>query len=337
MGGAAVLDAWEVGPTGYASAAARPWDAAKQDIVRAVFDADFAQGGLSSADYLFMGLQNLVEVRGFEALQGAASFTQTFNGCARLETVYASAWAPEASPTGSLPFYACGRLVGGGGFVPSSLSSVSRLSLGEGGVLTDPASDARAWIGCHQYADGEPVLTAEATPEEGRELVSSGRICAQGRYCGVGYQPWYATRHSAARATLAADMATFGEVNMDYWFYGHAALLGVEGLSNLRGTREMRYAFASCTGLTELDLSGFDESALEDATYCFSGCPNLATIWADAGWELPADCSGTATFYQCTALVGGAGTTYDGGRTSAAYLRIDGGADAPGYLTARGV
>jgi len=38
-------------------------------------------------------------------------------------------------------------------------------------------------------------------------------------------------------------------------------------------------------------------------------------------------------FYNCTNLVGGQGTKYDGSNTDATYARIDGGADAPGYFT----
>lgn len=335
VSGAAVVESWEVEAQGYASAGERPWDDAKLDVKRAVFDSDFSQGGLASANYFFAGFGNLIEVEGFEALQGVGSFSQTFNGCSALETIYATEWAPSASPAGSLPFYSCGRLVGGQGFVPSSTTGVSSLCLGEDGVLTDPGADARDWFRCYQYDDGELVLTASAEPEAGRVLVASGRLCAQARYDGVGYQPWYGTRHELSSVSIAADMATFDCVNMDYWFYGHSSVLSVGGLGNLRGTREMRYAFASCSGLAALDFSGFDESALEDVFCCFSGCSSLTTIWADADWALPAGCTGSQAFYQCQALVGGAGTTFAASRTSAVYMRIDGSVAAPGYLTAK--
>lgn len=130
-------------------------------------------------------------------------------------------------------------------------------------------------------------------------------------------------------------MATFDHMNMDCWFYGHTAITSVNGLSNLRGTREMRYSFASCVSLTSIDLSGFDESSLEDVFYCFSGCSALTTIWADPDWALPAGCTGSRAFYRCQALVGGTGTTFATSRASATYMRIDGGAAAPGYLTVK--
>ena len=333
--GAVILDAWEVDAAGYSSAGARPWDDVKLDVTRVVFDSDFSQGGLTNASYFFNGFLNLVEITGFEEMQGVGSFNQTFSGCASLETIYATEWAPTSSPTGSLAFYSCGRLVGGGGFVPDTMANISHLALGEDGVLTDPAADTRDWFYCYQYGDGELVFTASASPESGRTLVTSCRLCAQARYDSVGYQSWYDTRDDLDTVTIAADMATFDHVNMDYWFYGHTAITSVNGLSNLRGTREMRYAFASCLSLTSIDLSGFDESSLEDVFYCFSGCSALTTIWADADWALPSGCTGSQAFYQCQALVGGAGTTFATSRTSAMYMRIDGGVAAPGYLTVK--
>ena len=333
--GAVILDAWEVDAAGYSSAGARPWDDVKLDVTRVVFDSDFSQGGLTNASYFFNGFLNLVEITGFEEMQGVGSFNQAFSGCASLETIYATEWAPTSSPTGSLAFYSGGRLVGGGGFVPDTMANISHLALGEDGVLTDPAADTRDWFYCYQYDDGELVFTASASPEAGRTLVTSCRLCAQARYDSVGYQSWYDTRDDLDTVTIAADMAIFDHVNMDYWFYGHTAITSVNGLSNLRGTREMRYAFASCLSLTSIDLSGFDESSLEDVFYCFSGCSALTTIWADADWALPSGCTGSQAFYQCQALVGGAGTTFATSRTSAMYMRIDGGVAAPGYLTVK--
>ena len=97
----------------------------------------------------------------------------------------------------------------------------------------------------------------------------------------------------------------------------------------------MWHTFNSCKALVSLDLSGMDSSSLEDLTYTFSGCVALATIWADAGWALPAGASGMQTFHQCSQLVGGSGTTYASSRVSYQYMRIDGGTAAPGYLTAK--
>ncbi len=333
--GAVILKAWEVDPEGYSSAGARPWDEDKLSVTRAVFDDDFSEGGLESAAYLFHGFENLVEVEGFEELSGVTSMNQMFVSCASLETIWAEVFMGSVT-SGSLMFSGCRRLVGGEGYVPEQTDDHDALNFGESGVLTYPDADNREWFRCFLYADGELVLTSATEPEAGRELVSSGRLCANARYNSVGYQPWYDHRHDVEWVTVAADMASYDHVNTNYWFYGHQAITEVEGMGNLRGVREMQHTFNSCEGLTEIDLSGLDPSSLEDLVYTFGGCGSLVTIWADADWALPSSgVSGFQTFYQCASLVGGAGTTYASSRAGYQYMRIDG-AGGAGYLTAKG-
>ena len=302
-----------------------------------VFDGDFSGGGLTNASYFFHGFENLVEVEGFEELSGATSMNQMFVSCASLalETIWADGFTSSAT-SGSLMFSGCSRLVGGQGYVPEQMDNHAELNYGSDGVLTDPASDQREWFRCFLYADGGLVLTAAAEPEAGRELVSSGRLCANARYNSVGYQPWYDHRHDVEAVEIAADMATYDHVNTNYWFYGHQEIASVTGMGNLSGVREMQHTFNSCVGLTEIDLSGLDPSSLEDLAYTFGGCGSLVTIWADADWALPSSgVSGFQTFYQCSSLVGGAGTTYASSRAGYQYMRIDGVGSA-GYLTAKG-
>ena len=94
------------------------------------------------------------------------------------------------------------------------------------------------------------------------------------------------------KATFSEDLLGLTYANLSYWFYTDGEMTEVVGLSNLPEVREMRYAFSNCDGLTELDLSGFPTEGLTDLFYCFSGCSNLTTIWADADWSLPAGCEG---------------------------------------------
>ena len=161
-------------------------------------------------------------------------------------------------------------------------------------MLTDPADDRREWFRCFLYADGGLVLTAATEPEAGRELVSSGRLCANARYNSVGYQPWYDHRHDVERWRSPPTWRPTTPREHDYWFYGHGEITSVTGMGNLSGVREMQHTFNSCEGLTEIDLSGLGPSSLEDLAYTFGGCGSLVTIWADADWELPS--SGVSGF-----------------------------------------
>lgn len=334
--GAVILKAWEVDPAGYASAGARPWDDDKLSVTRAVIDEDMESSALASAAYLFHGCENLVEVEGFGHLVTPTNMNQMFVSCASLETIWADSFYGSVE-SGTLMFSGCRRLVGERGYVPEQSDDHLNLHFESTGVLTHPdgSEDEREWFRCFLYADGELVLTAGTAPEAGRELVSSGRLCANARYNSVGYQPWYDHRDDVEAVEIAADMATYGHVNTNYWLYGHQAVTDVTGVGNLHGVREMQHTFNSCTGLAEIDLSGLDPSSLEDLAYTFGGCASLVTIWADADWALPTSgVSGFQTFYQCTSLVGGAGTTYASSRAGYQYMRIDGVGGA-GYLTAK--
>lgn len=334
--GAVILKAWEVDPAGYSSAGSRPWDDDKLSVTRAVIDEDMEESGLESAAYLFHGCENLVEVTGFGHLVTVTNMNQMFVSCGSLETIRADNFYAHVE-SGTLMFSGCRRLVGERGYVPEQTDDHLNLHFETTGVLThtDGSEDEREWFRCFLYGDGELVLTAATEPEAGRGLVSSGHLCANARYNSVGYQPWYDHRHDVERVTVAADMATYGHVNTNYWLYGHQAVTEITGMGNLHGVREMQHTFNSCEGLTEIDLSGLNPSSLEDLAYTFGGCGSLVTIWADADWALPASgVSGFQTFYQCTSLVGGAGTTYASSRAGYQYMRIDGVGGA-GYLTAK--
>ena len=336
--GGVPVDAWEIDPAGYSSASARPYDSIKLQVQKVVIHSSWTQVGMVKADYLFNAFQSMTEVSGFENMSGITSAAQLFTSCGKLETIYATSFS-NSGLSGSLMFNGCNRLVGGtDGFVPSTTSGASVCKLGSGGVLTDPNDDNRHWFWAHYYADGEGVLTASSTPESGRELVASGRICAEAKYVGLGFTPWDGVtgpthRQHLTSATFAADMASFSYLNFNYLFYSATNLASVTGLGNLSGVRSMRFMFASCA-VQVLDFRGFDPSALTDLYYAFSSCSSLTTINADSTWALPTSgISGSQCFYSCsTNLVGGNGTVWANSKTAYTYFRIDT-ASTPGYIT----
>ena len=67
----------------------------------------------------------------------------------------------------------------------------------------------------------------------------------------------------------------------------------------------------------------------------FKGCSALTTIMVGDGWTTANLTESADVFKDCTSLVGGAGTPYDGSHIDYTYARIDGGSDNPGYFTAK--
>lgn len=199
------MNAWEIDPAGYSSTSARPYDSIKLQVRRVVIHSSWTQVGMTKADYLFNAFQSMTEVSGFENLSDITSAAQMFTSCPALETIYATSFS-NSGLSGSLMFTGCNRPVGGtDGFVPSSTSGASVCKLGAGGVLTDPNNDGRHCFYAHYYADGEGVITATATPESGRTLLASERICAEAKYVALGFTrrgtgPWGPRTGSTSRA-----------------------------------------------------------------------------------------------------------------------------------------
>jgi hypothetical protein len=227
--------------------------------------------------------------------------------------------------------YGCSRLVGGTGYVAGGTAGKSALSLGSTGVLTNPSQDSREWVWAHLYDTGALEITSTQTPDSGRTLLASGRVCANAHYQMSSAMPWYDYRSSLLTCAFLQDIAV-DVASMDYWFYSDTALTAVMGWANVNGLASMRYTFNGCTGLTSLSLAGLDPTVLTDFFYAFAGCTNLVTIYADATWALAAGASGMSTFYNCGSLVGGNGTAYSGSATSYARCVIDR-AGQVGYLT----
>ncbi len=133
--------------------------------------------------------------------------------------------------------------------------------------------------------------------------------------------------------TIAEDASRLAAVNLNYWFYGCTALVGVEGPGRLRGVSRMNCTFNACSALASLDLRGMDPGSLTSLLYTFGSCASLERIVVDASWALPKGCAGSQTFYRCKALVGGNGTAFDSGKAGHAMAVVDR-EGSPGYLTA---
>ncbi len=332
---AKIRTAWEVSTSGYAATTDRPWDGNKAEVARVVIDPSFAGAGVTSAAYWFLGFTAMTEVRGFQYLSGITDALQMFSSCSQLRSIYATSFNYSAIKKYTGMFYGCSRLVGGtDGYVPTSTSGASVCKVGAGGVLTDPDNDTRKWFWGTVFADGEVSLSVEGADASGREVLASGLVCANAKYTAIQSNPWADYSKLITSVAIAPDMATLVAINTNYWFYGCQALATVSGMGNLRNVSQMQFMFNSCTALVELDMRGFDPSKLTNLTYLFAGCSALKTVLVDPTWTLPkSGVSGSGTFYNCKAIVGGNGTTYSSSAYGYAMMRVDA-AGAAGYLTA---
>ena len=147
---------------------------------------------------------------------------------------------------------------------------------------------------------------------------------------------WYDQREIITNVVFDASFANCTTLTSTaFWFYECKNLTTVTGISNLKtdNVTDMRGMFTNCSGLAELDLTGFNTGSVTDMRRMFAGCQNLTTIYAGEKWSTASVTEGSGMFNDCSSIIGGAGTRFDAHYTDQTFAHIDGGSNNPGYLT----
>ena len=133
-----------------------------------------------------------------------------------------------------------------------------------------------------------------------------------------------------------SKFVTTNVVTMYAMFYYCKAVKKLDLYSfNTSKVTSMQSMFYGCENLEKLDLIGWDMAKVTTTEYMFYGCKALTTIKCTTDLsKSSALTTSNNMFTNCSALVGGNGTTYDGGKADKTYARPDGGTSAPGYFTA---
>ena len=258
-----------------------------------------------------------------------------FSHCSNLETIWVSDLWTDNNNNGDLMFELCEKLVGGQGTVyDADHINASYAHIDEGatnpGYLTDPSQPLPYAV----LSENNTVLT----------FYYDNQKAAQG---GMGLGPftestqrgWDGYAYNIQSIAFDESFANCTTItSTKYWFAGITNLTTLTGLDNLKteNVTDMSYMFSGCSSLTNLDLSSFTTSSVTDMQFMFSQCSGLETIYVGNGWSLESissQQSGTDMFTGCTALIGGAGTTFDENHVDYTYARIDEGESNPGYLT----
>ncbi|MBR7090848.1 MAG: BspA family leucine-rich repeat surface protein [Clostridia bacterium] len=108
--------------------------------------------------------------------------------------------------------------------------------------------------------------------------------------------------------------------------------INFNGIVDTSAVTDMEGMFDGCSGLTTLDLSGWDTSSVTTVSFMFAACSRLTTIYVDDKWSTVSVTSGVFMFMGCGELVGGNGTKMNISYRDHTYARVDT-ASTPGYLT----
>ncbi len=137
-------------------------------------------------------------------------------------------------------------------------------------------------------------------------------------------------------------------ITLDLSGWGSDYLNSIEGLlnecTNLQSINMSGFNFGMVTSLAGLfysqylpnleviDFSDVNISNVTETNAAFS-TPKLRTVYVSNTWDTSGITSSGGMFYNCYAIVGGAGTTYDENHIDKEYARVDGGQSNPGYFT----
>ena len=147
---------------------------------------------------------------------------------------------------------------------------------------------------------------------------------------------WFYDMENLQSITGISYLNTSEVTMMSYMFYGCSGLtsLDLSGFDTQNVTN-MSYMFRGCSDLTSLDLSGFDTQTVTNMICLFYSCSSLTAIYVGSSWSTENVTSSVSMFFGCTSLVGGQGTTYsDSNPKDKTYAHIDGGPSNPGYFRA---
>ncbi len=140
--------------------------------------------------------------------------------------------------------------------------------------------------------------------------------------------------NTALKVVDVSEFDTQNVTDFDQVFDGCTSLEEIIGLDKWNTAKGVSFVeFLLNTKVRVLDLSSFDMSSAVYVTNMFHINSELTTIYAGDNWNLnPDQLSQTGGMINYSPkLVGGQGTTYSS--SDAGYMRIDGGEEAPGYLT----
>ena len=128
---------------------------------------------------------------------------------------------------------------------------------------------------------------------------------------------------------------THNVTNMGFMFHYNFWLknINVRGWNTAKVTN-MNGMFQGIAEVEELDLNSFNTKKVESFDYMFAFCPKLRTIYCGEDWYVKSSATSSSMFYECEALVGGEGSSYqEYGVTDGTFAHVDGGTGNPGYLS----
>ncbi len=304
-----------------------PWYTYRASITTVVFDESFASfTELTSTAFWFNNFGSLTTITGISNLKtdNLTDMKFMFNSCSGLTSLDLSSFNTGNVTDMSNMFLNC-----------SGLTSLNLSSFNTSNVT----NMRNMFNGCSSLTslDLSSFNTANVTDMGYMFSYCSGLTgldLSNFNTANVMYMP---EMFSSCSSLATLDLSNFNTSNvpsMHSMFYNCSSLTTLDLSSfNTASVTDMSNMFQACSSLISLDLSSFNTANVTTMYFMLSNCSNLTTIYVGEGWSTENVTQSGGMFYDCTALVGYMGTTYDVNNIGASYAHIDGGAANPGYFT----
>ena len=226
---------------------------------------------------MFYGCSGLtsLDVSGFNTAK-VTNMTYMFYNCSGLTTIYAGiGWSTDAVTYSDRMFYNCTSLVGGQG----TAYDANHTDKTYAHIDSGPSNPGYFTEGYEAYACYTPMNTTLMFYYDTQRISRSGTTYDLNTV----YPSWYTDGTYASVTSVVFDpsFANARPKTTEGWFHKMSNMKSITGMKeylNTSAVTNMSLMFYGCSGLTSLDLSGFNTDKVEYMGSMFSGCSGLTNL-----------------------------------------------------------
>ena len=307
-----------------------PWYSIRTSVKKVIFADTIVP---TKIDNWFFEMTSLTEIENMENLDvsNVTSMQYTFYSCYRIEELDLSSWdTAKVSNMSSLFTAGPRRIIFGSDFKFVSTGAIDASYWVHAGTGERYASadlirsyDGGAMAGTYtwdglgvggfcfvlQYPGYElvfqttPVPENEAVQPQSIYIFNTSKAYDNTSNYADPRVPWYSNRSSITKVKFRDEIYP---TLTTHWFSGMTKLTGISGgeMLDTSNTTGMSHMFSGCSALTELDLSVWDLTKVQNFSYTFQNCSSLTEIKLGEDYDLSAVTNMSNTFYGCSRLVG---------------------------------
>jgi surface protein len=266
----------------------------------------FSTENVTTMANMFLGCSSLttLDLSTFNTANVKSNMDYMFSSCSALTTIYVSdLWTTENVTSGNEMFNACHSLVGGQGTTFSTSHRGLDYAHIDGGTanpgyFTD--KNAAPYVNPEPYvvlSDNNTVLTFYYDDQK----ATLGGININNSNLEYAPSPY----GTATSAVFDASFANYYPTSTAYWFQNCSALTSISGIDNLKtdNVTDMGSMFTGCSGLTSLNVSGFNTANVTNMSSMFEGCAGLSNLDV-SGFNTANVTNMTHMFMECSGLEG---------------------------------